>query len=113
MKIPFSKDQIIERIKFENPWWNSQKIDGYYSVMKHREYFNLFFPLVSEKKIRRAVVLMGPRRVGKTVLLYHTIQKLITDGVPPSEYLLFFRGNSNLQWNGFRGTHKVILRNHQ
>jgi len=89
MKIPFSKDQIIERIKFENPWWNSQKIDGYYSAMKHREYFNLFFPLVSEKKIRRAVVLMGPRRVGKTVLLYHTIQKLITDGVSPSSICYF------------------------
>ena len=57
--------------------------------MKHREYFNLFFPLVAEEKIRRAVVLMGPRRVGKTVLLYHTIQKLINDGVSPSAICYF------------------------
>jgi predicted AAA+ superfamily ATPase len=30
---------------------------------------------------------MGPRRVGKTVMLYHTIQKLISEGVPPQKIL--------------------------
>lgn len=89
MKIPFSKDQIFERIKFENPWWPSAKIDNYYSQMKKREYFKLFYPLVSEKKIKRAVVLMGPRRVGKTVLLYHSIQELINSGVP-AENICYF-----------------------
>lgn len=33
--------------------------------------------------MRRAVVLMGPRRVGKTVLLHHTVQKLLAEGVNP------------------------------
>jgi predicted AAA+ superfamily ATPase len=89
MKIPFSKDQIFDRIRFENPWWVSGKIDTYYSQMKKREYFNLFFPLVSEKLIKRAVVLMGPRRVGKTVLLYHSIQKLIDNGVARSNICYF------------------------
>jgi len=51
--------------------------------MKRRAYFKLFFPLVKEQKMRRAVVLMGPRRVGKTVLIYHAIQELIKDGVLP------------------------------
>ena len=30
---------------------------------------------------------MGPRRVGKTVMIYHTIQQLIADGVPPQKIL--------------------------
>jgi predicted AAA+ superfamily ATPase len=89
MRIPFSKDQIIERIKFENPWWQSKKIDSYYSRMKRREYFRLFFPLVAEKKIKRAVVLMGPRRVGKTVMLFHTIQGLIEGGIPAQNICYF------------------------
>jgi len=89
MRIPFSKDQIIERIKFENPWWDSSGIDKYYFKMKRREYFNLFFPLVSKKEIKRAVVLMGPRRVGKTVLLYQTIQQLISTGIPPKKICYF------------------------
>ncbi|MFT6844837.1 MAG: putative AAA+ superfamily ATPase [Flavobacteriales bacterium] len=49
--------------------------------MPRRLYFLLFKPLVKEREIRRAVVLMGPRRVGKTVMLYHMVQELIENGV--------------------------------
>jgi predicted AAA+ superfamily ATPase len=79
----FSKEQIRNKIEFENPWWVTKKIDDYYSQMKRRLYFNLFSPLVYEKKIKRAVVLMGPRRVGKTVMLFHLVQDLINKNVPP------------------------------
>ena len=40
-------------------------------------------PLVKDLEIKRAVVLMGPRRVGKTVMLYHTVQELINKGINP------------------------------
>jgi uncharacterized protein len=33
--------------------------------------------------VRRAVILMGPRRVGKTVMLYHLVQDLIEKGTDP------------------------------
>lgn len=46
-------------------------------------YLDIFYPLVTDTDVNRAVILMGPRRVGKTVLIYHTIQKLISDGVSP------------------------------
>lgn len=82
MRIEFSKDQIVHRMNFENPWWESCKIEAHYSSMRRREYFKLLMPLVVERDIKRAVVLMGPRRVGKTVLLFHAIQKLIDDGIP-------------------------------
>lgn len=83
MKTGFSKEQIIERLKFENPWWKHASIDKFYKKMKRRRYFRLFRPLVLEKSIKRAVILMGPRRVGKTVLLYQMIQELIDSGVNP------------------------------
>ncbi len=79
----FSKEQVINKIKFENPWWKTSKIDEYYSSMKKRLYFDLFAPLVYEKNVKRAVVLMGPRRVGKTVMLFHLVQDLINNNVPP------------------------------
>ncbi|MCW3103399.1 MAG: ATPase superfamily-like protein [Bacteroidetes bacterium] len=82
MRIPFSKEQIIDRMKFENPWWEQGSIENYYLKMKRREYFQLLFPLITESKIKRAVVLMGPRRVGKTVMLFQSVQELITQGVP-------------------------------
>lgn len=61
--------------------------------MSHRLYFDLFYPFVTDMNIRRAVVLMGPRRVGKTVMMYHTIGKLIEEGVSPQK--VFFVGIDN------------------
>ncbi len=81
----FSKDQILSKIRFENPWWTSGNIDSYYSNMKRRLYFELFKPLVYQKNIKRAVVLMGPRRVGKTVMIFHLIQDLIENKTNPNK----------------------------
>lgn len=89
MAISFSQDQIIDRIKFENLWWESMSIDPYYSSMKKREYFRLFYPLVTESEVKRAVILMGPRRVGKTVLLFQAIDELIKSGVD-SKHICYF-----------------------
>ncbi|MCU0432314.1 MAG: ATP-binding protein [Bacteroidia bacterium] len=83
MPINFAPDKIKERICFENPWWETKEIDPHFARMQKREYFHLLHPLVREERVKRAVVLMGPRRVGKTVLLFHVIQKLIDSGVNP------------------------------
>jgi uncharacterized protein len=80
-----TKDQIIDRIKFENPWWITGQIEEDYNEMQHRLYFDLFAPLAYEKEIRRAVVLMGPRRVGKTVMLHHLVQDLLINGIIPQK----------------------------
>jgi len=84
---PFSEEQIIARLQFENPWWITGNLDNYYQSFKPRLYFNLFYSLVKNTTVHRANVLMGPRRVGKTVMLYHTIQQLIAEGVSPQKIL--------------------------
>lgn len=50
--------------------------------MTPRLFLDIFYPLVREFRVRRALILMGPRRVGKTVMLFHTVQKLIDEGIP-------------------------------
>ncbi|MBI2058767.1 MAG: ATP-binding protein [Nitrospirae bacterium] len=72
-----------EKIKLENPWWIDGAIDADHRSMTPRAYLPDFLNLVLEAGARRAVVLMGPRRVGKTILLYHAIQQLIEQGVRP------------------------------
>lgn len=79
----YSQKQIMDRLRFENPWWAKGSVDSFYSDMGRRLYFDLFYPLVSEKSVKRAVVLMGPRRVGKTVMIYHTIHELLNEGGNP------------------------------
>lgn len=81
--LPYSEEQVLERLKFENPWWVTGQVEDYYTSMQRRLYFKLFAPLVEETGINRAVVLMGPRRVGKTVMIYHVIQELISKGQDP------------------------------
>jgi hypothetical protein len=83
-----SEAEIVKRIHFENPWWTpNASIDEYFKAMKPRAYLDLFYNLVTEEEVNRAVVLMGPRRVGKTVMIYHTIQKLIGSGIDPKRLL--------------------------
>jgi len=89
MRIEFSLDQINARIQFENQWWSAKSIGDFYQRMKRREYFRLFFPLVKQMNIKRAIVLMGPRRVGKTVMIFHTIQELIDHGTDPKKICYF------------------------
>lgn len=70
--------QILKRVEFENPWWDApHRVPLSYTQWKPRLYLELFSPLVENQSIRRAVLLMGPRRVGKTVLLHHTIDRLL------------------------------------
>lgn len=80
-----SRSQVTERIQYENPWWLDGHIEKDYRAMPRRLYFNLFRPLVYETDIRRAIVLMGPRRVGKTVMLHHLVEDLISSGVNPQK----------------------------
>ena len=75
--------QIIGRLKIDNPWWTENEIPQYVSSMHPRLYLDIFYPLLIDTEVRRALLLMGPRRVGKTVLLYHSIGRLIADGVSP------------------------------
>lgn len=74
--------QIIGRLKIDNPWWEEGHIPDDYGEMTPRLYLDIFMPLVESTDPRRALILMGPRRVGKTVLMFHTIQRLIDKGVP-------------------------------
>lgn len=79
-----SAEQCQARMRTENPWWDGTppQIGEEYRELRHRAYFPLFAKLV-EADVRRAVVLMGPRRVGKSVLMQQQIQKLLRRGIPP------------------------------
>ncbi len=77
-------EQLQRRLAIENSWWHPPHVlPALYRDLTPRDYFRLFQPLVENRSIRRALVLMGPRRIGKTVMLHHAIQRLIQEGTPP------------------------------
>lgn len=79
--------QIIGRLRLDNPWWTEKEIAPFYAQMHPRLYLDIFYPLVAESDLRRAIILMGPRRVGKTVMIFHTVQRLLANGVSPQNII--------------------------
>lgn len=79
-----TENQILARLNAENPWWkNPHMVSSIYGDLQPRPYLKLLYPLLMKKEPRRAIVLMGPRRVGKTYLIHHVIQKLLQDAIKP------------------------------
>lgn len=76
--------QEIERsLATENPWWETGEIPARFRAYPRRAYYKMFMDLI-QTKVNRAIVLLGPRRVGKTVLATHCIQGLIDNGIDPN-----------------------------
>lgn len=69
---------VQKRLAFDNPWWVAGGgIDAERRDWPRRAYFAPFMQLVEAVEVPRAVVLIGPRRVGKTVMLAHAVQALL------------------------------------
>ena len=78
--------EIAARYRYDNPWWSSHS-NLPYADLPGRAYLPQFYKYISMPDPNRAVVLMGPRRVGKTVLIHHAIYELIDNGVPANNIL--------------------------
>jgi predicted AAA+ superfamily ATPase len=85
-----SMKQIKGMIAMDNPWLKTPlEITRLKKEWVPRAYLDLLYPLVTNIKLRRSVVLLGPRRVGKTVLIHHVIEKLMKNGIP-SDHICYF-----------------------
>lgn len=83
MKIP--KEELIAILSKFNPWWRKEKIPDL--PKWRRGCFLELMRWVEKPPAHRAVMLSGPRQVGKTTLLLQAIQALIQSGVPPANIL--------------------------
>ena len=77
-----SDQQVAEHLKRLNPWWGDARADPATADLRPRAYLAPVRQLLLEPNLRRAVVLLGPRRVGKTILIRHLIADLLRQGVP-------------------------------
>ena len=86
--LEISKTDIVARLQFDNPWWEkSSHVQVAFEDQPRRKYFQAFYKAIVDQAVKRAVVLMGPRRVGKTVMVYHAIRELIDQQVAPTNIL--------------------------
>lgn len=83
MKIP--KEELIAILSQFNPWWRGEKIPDI--PLWRRGIFKELMQWIEAPPAQRAIMLSGPRQVGKTTLLLQAIQKLIDSGIPPGNIL--------------------------
>lgn len=83
MKIP--QEELISLLLPFNPWWRNETIPDLPS-WKRSPYSELI-TWATNPPTHRAVMLSGPRQVGKTTLLLQTVNQLLANGVPPANIL--------------------------
>lgn len=83
-----------------NRWWSTGKVDTPFLFKVVRDEFN---EITARLEDRRILSLIGPRRVGKSTLIYQTIDFLLKSNIDPKRILLFggdepglFSNNENI-----------------
>ena len=85
--IRISDQEIYGNLALENPWWNSGEISARVRAFPKRSYLEALSRLVRQNDVRRSVILLGPRRVGKTVMILQIIGELLERKVPKTNIL--------------------------
>lgn len=83
-----SDQEINSRLREENPWWiDGAGIDRDFAAFPRRAYLLPFTRLLRRDGPQRALLLLGPRRVGKTILVFHAIDDLLQRDVAGRDIL--------------------------
>lgn len=78
---PFADADVQARVERDNPWWNDPAAAPPEAKYPRRVYFEPFKSLALNFGIRRATMLLGPRHVGKTVMIKQVIADALESGI--------------------------------
>lgn len=79
--LQISSAEVYDALRVENPWWRTLGSNGRLAGFPARAYLPAFCELVEQGEVVRSVILMGPRRVGKTVMILQAIERLLRQQV--------------------------------
>jgi len=83
-----SEQDILKILEQDNPWWISKRASAFQDFSIRRTYLDPFAELALNWDVKRSIILMGPRRVGKTVILQQLIGTALDSDFPPEK--IFF-----------------------
>ena len=76
--------EIVRVLNIHNPWWNNKPI----APSKTSDFKRGDFYIVKKNFISKEIIsIIGPRRVGKTILIHQLIQDLLNSSVDPKRIL--------------------------
>lgn len=97
-----SKSGILKVLTAYNPWWKTGVVNPKMTPKYKRVAFYEAMKRLTEKDIRRAVVLTGTRRVGKTTIQYQMIEALLSAGIPPQRIVFISMDHPMLKLSQFQ-----------
>ena len=68
----------------QNPWWSSGTVPAALAPPTERPLASVLWNRLIHNEPRRHQVILGPRRVGKTTVMYQTVRRLIDNHIAPS-----------------------------
>ncbi len=80
--------EILRNLQEANQWWASGKIDADLVPSFHRSEFERV-KFIFHNELRRFPILSGPRRVGKSTIMFQMIDDLLRSGVKPTRILFY------------------------
>lgn len=91
--------KLEDILAFQNPWWRTGSVGdkeklGYFE----RPMLNRVFSQLSDGG--KVVSIIGPRRVGKTVIVHQAVQRLLKDGVAPNRIFYLPLDNPEITKSG-------------
>ncbi len=87
---------MLEEIIIQNPWWKTKRVSESKLGKLRRSEFDSLKEELEEKKI---TCLLGPRRSGKTTLMYELIGHLLKKGVSERNILFISFDNPKIRLN--------------
>ena len=97
-----SKESILKVLTAYNPWWKTGNVNPKMTKTYKRFAFYEAMKRLTDKDIRRSVVLTGTRRVGKTTIQYQMIEALLEMGVAPQKIVFISMDHPMLKLSQFQ-----------
>lgn len=76
----------LARISEQNPWWTTGTVRDELCPPFERDMVSVLATSLSERRVR---LLRGPRRTGKSTVLYQLVRRLLSSGTDPRRILYF------------------------
>ena len=79
----------IEKIKSiiadQNPWWKSSSVPKHLAPSTERPLAKYLWKRMLQTHLKRYLIVLGPRRVGKTTVMYQTVRHLLNNKIAPEK----------------------------
>ena len=78
-------DLVWRGVEDANPWWKTGAVPPERTSPFRRHAFETIYAAVKASERGRGVLVLGPRRIGKTIIMHQLAEQLMVDGVTADE----------------------------